>query len=131
MWSGSGLVLRTSSPVFGGEFPVFGGEVAGDVVVFGLGDAAHSFADGDGAGGGVFDCFLGVQDGLLQFFEPESVDGVDGFGHQALSLPGESEPEAAIDGAGEDEADGADDFFLGVALEREHPVPLFAAFDGG
>ena len=96
-------------PVFGGKFPVFGGEAAGDVVVFGLGGAAHSFAHGDGSGCQVLACFFGAESGLLQLFEPEAVDGLNGFGHETLPLPWQRDPEAAIDGAGEDEADGADD----------------------
>ena len=72
-----------------------------------------------------------MQDGLFQIFEPEAVNGLDGLGHEALSLPGQRDPEAAIDGAGEDEADGADDLFPGVVFEAKHPVVFFAAFDGG
>ena len=44
-------------PVFGGELPVFGGEAAGDVVVFGFEDAAHSLAEGDGSRCGVLFCY--------------------------------------------------------------------------
>ncbi len=68
---------------------------------------------------------------MVEVFEPEASDFFRGFGHQSSALPLARDPEAAVDGAGEDEADGADDLCFGIVFEAKHPVPLVSAFDGG
>ena len=123
-------------PLVGGDLPDLAGLPAGDEVSLLDGDEAHAGFFGDAAGGEVAHGLWGAEDGETEDVEPEVVDGDYGFGHQALTLPGETEPEAAIVGpvskeaGGSVQADGADVFF-GRLPESQRPLPFVAAFDGG
>src|SRR6266849_10297653 len=97
------------APFFGGDFPDFGGEAAGNVVAVFGGDQAHALLLGDAAGSDVGDGFGSAQHGKFESVEPKIGDGVAGFGHQALPLPREGEPKAAVVVFLVAQIDGADD----------------------
>src|SRR6202171_1344444 len=98
----SGILRRreesvlASAPFFGVDFPDFGGKAAGNVVALFGGDQAHALLFGDAARGGVGDGFGSAKNGEVQRIEPKIGDRFAGFAHEALALPGEAEPEAAI-----------------------------------
>src|SRR5882762_1857202 len=77
---GKDLALA-GAPFFGGDFPDFGGEAAGDIVAVFGGDQAHALLFGDAAGGNIGDGFRGAQDGKVEGVEPKIGDGFAGFGH--------------------------------------------------
>src|SRR6266852_4626411 len=95
-FEGSEDLAFAGAPFFGGDFPDLGGKAAGDVVaVFGR-DQAHALLFGDAAGSDVGDGFGGAKKGELERVDPKMGEGFAGFGHQALALPREGEPEAAV-----------------------------------
>ncbi len=117
-------------PFAGGDLPDLAGEPAGDEVSLFGGDDAHAGRLGDATGGDVADCLWSAEDRESQDVEPEVVDGDDGLGHQALVVPWEAKPEAAIVGFRFMQTDCAD-VLLGRLLQSQRPLPLVAAFDGG
>jgi len=66
----------------------------------------------------------------VERIKPKIGDGFAGFGHQALALPGEAEPEAAIVVLFRTQVDAADDL-IGAGFQAESSLPSFAALDGG
>jgi hypothetical protein len=117
------------APFFGRNFPDFGGEAAGNVVAVFGGDQAHALFFGDAAGGDVGDGFGSAENGEVKYIKPKIGNGFAGFGHQALALPGETEPEAAIVVFFFTEVDAADDL-AGIGFQAKSPVPGFTAIDG-
>src|SRR5712691_9277910 len=93
---GKGGLAFAGAPFLGGDFPDFGGEVAGNIVAVFDGDQAHALLFGDPAGGGVADGFGRAQYGKAKRVEPEIGDGFASFAHEPLALPCEAEPESAI-----------------------------------
>ena len=98
-------------PLLGGDLPYFAGVPAGDEVSLFDGDDTHPGLLGDAAGGEVADCLWSAEDRKSEDVEPEIVDGDDRFGHQALVVPWEAKPEAAIVGLASMQADGTDVMF--------------------
>src|ERR1700686_5249367 len=88
--------IVAGAPFFGGDLPKLRGQASADVIAFLGGDPAHALFFRDSLGSHVLNGFGGAEDGKLQSFKPELGDGVAGFAHQALPLPGQAEPEAAI-----------------------------------
>jgi len=66
----------------------------------------------------------------MERIRPKIGDGFAGFSHQALALPGEAEPEAAIVVLFFAEIDAADEL-AGIGFQAESPVPGFAPLDCG
>jgi len=64
----------------------------------------------------------------MERIKPKIGDGIAGFGHQALALPREAEPEAAIVVLFLAEIDAADEL-AGIGFQAQSPVPGFAALD--
>ena len=95
-------------PFVGGDLPNLAGKSAGDEVSFFGGDEAHAGFFGDAAGGEIFDCLWGAHGFEAENVEPEVVDCDDCLGHQALAVPWEAEPEAAIVGCVFVQRDDAD-----------------------
>lgn len=123
-------------PLVGGDLPYLTGMPAGDEVsLFGR-DEAHAGLFRDAAGGEVAHGLGRAEDWETEDVEPEIVDCDYGLGHQALTVPGKSKPEAAIVGpgsilgVGSMQTDGSD-VFLGRLPESQRPLPFVAAFDGG
>src|SRR4029077_13998216 len=76
------------APFFGGDFPYFGGEAAGNVVAIFGGHHSHELLFGNAAGGDIAVGFRSAQDRETESTEPEFCDRFAGFGHEALTLPG-------------------------------------------
>src|ERR1700758_149457 len=110
------------APFFGGDFPDFGGEAAGNIVAVFGGDETHALLFGDAAGSYIADGFRSAQDGEAKRVEPEIGDGFARSGHEPLALPGGAEPEAAIVVFFFAEIDAADDLAWS-GFQAEGPVP--------
>ena len=95
-------------PLLGGGLPDLAGVPAGDEVSLFGGDDAHAGFFGDAAGGEIADCLWSAEDRESEDVEPEVVDGDNGLGHQALVVPWEAKPEAAIVGGVSMQAYGSD-----------------------
>src|ERR1700728_1533983 len=85
-----------SVPFFGGDLPDFCGQTTGDVVAFLLGNHTHTTFLGDTAGCGIGYGLGNPKPPKPKGIEPEAGGGFAGPGHEALPVPGQSEPEAAI-----------------------------------
>ena len=74
------------APFFGGDFPDFGGEAAGNVVAVFGGDETQALLFGDAARGDVWDGFGSAQDGEAQSVEPTAAGGP--LGVEDFKVPG-------------------------------------------
>jgi hypothetical protein len=81
-------------PLYGSDFPDFGGEGAAHEVAVFAGKDAHALVHGNGPRGLEGDRFRHAQHGKFQKLRPEIRRGVGGLSHQPSSLKRRQDPEA-------------------------------------
>lgn len=94
------------------------------------GNQAHTAFFRDAAGCSVGSRLGGSQHWELEGVKPEVGDGFAGLGHEALPVPGQSNPESTIDVFSFQQGHAANQL-VWLSFETDGPMPLIAAIHGG
>lgn len=116
------------APFFRGDLPNLRWQSARNVLAVFPGDHAHALLFRYSARPGVGNRFGNAKHGELEHFKPVVSHCITCFGHQALMLPRQPQPEAAIISFTSEQANCADQLVRG-ASQAKRPGPFISAFD--
>ncbi len=117
------------APLLGSDLPYFAREAAADVIFLFKSHDPHAALLRYPSRRPVWDRLRRSQGRELQFVEPIVGHDLDGFGHQAPSLPRQAEPEPSLVVFTPHEGDAPYEL-MRRALQPQGPMPLVATLHG-